>query len=81
MDLKNCSNSSLILTTPVVDGLCSRNRPLFKKVKAFAKWLVPEEEGGVKRAIMFDSICQTAFANITKYFFSRNVTTTMIQHL
>ena len=37
-------------TRAVIDGLCSPNRSLFRKVKAAEQWLVTGEEGWVKQA-------------------------------
>ena len=72
------------MTRAVVDGLCSPNRSLFRKVKAAGKLLVTGDEAGVKQATWVwyhlpNFICQCYHGGMD--FFSRNVTTRMIQHL
>ena len=60
------------MTRGIVHGLCSPNRSRFRKAKAVGKWLVTEEEGGVET----DYVClvPSTFANVTRDFFSTNVT-------
>ena len=75
------SCSGELKTRTVVDRLCSPNISLFRKVKAVEKWLVTGEEGGVKQATCVWLHLPNFICQCTMDFFSRNVTTRVIQHL